>query len=293
MIEQKIITELNKLNLWEGNISLTSLDGGITNQNFIINDGAKKFVLKLSNNIPEHHILSFNVLAASKAAYLAGLSPKVIHANPNLTIMEYIESKTFTPKDICTPDNLKRILPLIKACHHQVSEQFRGPALAFWVFHVIRDYAARLISHNPKSKFQINQMIETSKLLEAKSAPFDIVFCHNDLLAANILDDGERLWLIDWDYAGFNSPLFDLGGLASNNDLSQQQEIWLLENYFEKPATNALIKRYSAMKCASLLRETMWSMVSQINPTINFDYATYTANNLARFELAYNNFLQT
>ena len=113
---------------------------------------------------------------------------------------------------------------------------------------------------------------------------------HNDLLAANFIDDGRRLWLIDWDYAGFNSPLFDLGGLASNNELSPSDEKWLLETYFERPLDDDLERRYRAMKCASLLRETMWSMVSEIHSAIDFDYAAYTAGNLARFEAAWAEF---
>jgi thiamine kinase-like enzyme len=113
------------------------------------------------------------------------------------------------------------------------------------------------------------------------------------LLPANFIDDGSRLWLIDWDYAGFNSPLFDLGGLASNNELTAEQETWLLETYFERPVDDALRRRYQAMKCASLLRETLWSMVSEIHSDIDFDYAAYTADNLTRFQGAVKEFLQS
>ena len=113
------------------------------------------------------------------------------------------------------------------------------------------------------------------------------MFGHNDWMAANILDDGARLWLIDWDYAGFNSPLFDLGGLASNNQLDAVQEAEMLALYFGAPPDAGLLKRYHAMKCASLLRETMWSMVSEVTSDLDIDYAAYTAENLARFRRAY------
>jgi len=92
------------------------------------------------------------------------------------------------------------------------------------------------------------------------------------------------LWLIDWDYAGFNSPLFDLANLASNNEYSEDLEKQLLEMYFEKAVSADLWKRYFAMKCASLLREAMWSMVSEIHSTLDFDYGQYTTENLERFE---------
>ena len=110
-----------------------------------------------------------------------------------------------------------------------------------------------------------------------------MVFSHNDLLAANFIDDGDRLWLIDWDYAGFNGPLFDLANLASNNEFNPEQEAWLLENYFDQDLSVSSWQRYYAMKCASLLREAMWSMVSEIHSDIDFDYVQYTGENLDRF----------
>jgi thiamine kinase-like enzyme len=125
--------------------------------------------------------------------------------------------------------------------------------------------------------------------LERVVGPVEIVFGHNDLLAANLIDEG-RLWLVVWEDGAFDSPLFDLGGLASNNELAPTLEERLLELYFEAPVTDELRRRYQAMKCASLLREAMWSMVSEIHMTVDFDYRAYTAENLARFEQAYESF---
>ena len=93
--------------------------------------------------------------------------------------------------------------------------------------------------------------------------------------------------LIDWDYAGFNSPLFDLGGLASNNQLSSEHEEWLLEHYFERPVSAALQRDYLAMKAASLLKETLWSMLSEYLSEIDFDYVAYSQMNLKRYQTAW------
>ena len=120
------------------------------------------------------------------------------------------------------------------------------------------------------------------------SSPIEIVFGHNDLLPANFIQDKDRIWLIDREYAGFNTPLFDLGGLASNNDFSEKEEENLLEDYFEKKITSELFIKFKAIKCASLLRETMWSMVSEITSDIEFDYKSYTEENLLKFNQAYN-----
>lgn len=159
--------------------------------------------------------------------------------------------------------------------------------MIFWVFQVIRDYANTLREGDSAYLGQLKGLLQRAEKLESAAGPYSIVFGHNDLLAANLLDDGKKLWLIDWDYAGFNSPLFDLGGLASNNSLSPERETALLEAYFEVTLNEPLWRRYQAMKCASLLRETMWSMVSEIHSTIGFDYRAYTAENRARFEAAY------
>lgn len=273
-------------------MSLEPLGGGITNVNYVVTDGDKKYVVRKGEDIPVHQVMRFNELAASRAAHAAGLSPQVIYHEPGILVLEYIRSRTLDAEMVREQAMLERILPLIKTCHREIPHYLRGAVLIFWVFHVIRDYAATLREAQSRHLSLLPGLLEISAELENVSNPTDIVFGHNDLLPANFLDDGERLWLIDWDYAGYNSPLFDLGGLASNNGLSEKQEVWLLENYFEKPITDSLMRQYQAMKCASLLRETLWSMVSEIHSEIDFDFAAYSQENLEGFEAAYQQFKQ-
>ena len=137
---------------------------------------------------------------------------------------------------------------------------------------------------------ELPRLMKVAEQLEESVGPVRLRFGHNDLLAANFIDDGKRLWLIDWDYGGFNCPLFDLANLASNNQFSAAEEDRLLEDYFETPASDELRHKLSAMKCASLLRESMWSMVSEVHLDIDVDYVAYTSENLARFERAYADF---
>ena len=100
------------------------------------------------------------------------------------------------------------------------------------------------------------------------------------------------MWLIDWDYAGFNSPLFDLGGLAANNGLTEGQEANMLQGYFGA-VDGGLWRRYRAMKAAAALRETMWSMVSEIHSDLDFDYSAYTASNLSTYRASLDAFRQS
>ena len=279
-----------RLSIWSGPVDPQPLSGGITNVNFVVEDAGRKFVIRVGEDIPVHQIMRFNEVAASRAAERAGISPAVRHQEPGVLVIDFIEGKTFDEEDVRRQTNLERVLPVIKRCHREIPAKLRGPALMFWVFHVIRDYAGTLEAGESRHLGMLPDLLAAATLLERAVGPIDVVFGHNDLLAANFIDDGERIWLVDWDYAGFNSPLFDLGGLASNNGLTPEQEDWMLESYFERPVDDALRHRYGAMKCASLLRETTWSMVSEIHSELDFDYVAYTAENLARFERAYDDF---
>jgi thiamine kinase-like enzyme len=278
---------------WSGEINMEPLEGGITNVNYRVNDAKGSYVVRVGDDIPEHQVMRFNELACTRAAHAAGVSPAVVHAEPELTVIEFIESRTLTPQEVRAPEMVPRVLDLLKTFHREAPKHLRGPAMIFWVFHVIRDYSATLAAHDHKDMALVDMLVRNGNALEIAAGPFDMVLGHNDLLAANLLDDGSRLWLIDFDYAGFNSPLFDLGGLASNNGFSAAQELAMLEAYFEAPVTDELMHRYTAMKCASLLRETMWSMVSQHTSQLDFDYESYTQENLSRFRAAHDEFLKT
>ncbi len=272
------------LSFWRGPVMPEPLSGGITNENFTVVDGAGKFVVRVGGDIPRHQIMRFNERAASHAAHAAGLSPEVVHSEDGILVLRFIEGKTLSEADVREDAALEKILPLIQRCHAEIPKHLRGPVLMFWVFHVLRDYAHTLREGGSRHGPRLAGLMDTARELEAAVGPVEVVLGHNDLLAANFMDDGQRMWLIDWDYAGFNSPLFDLANLATNNELAPAQEEWLLATYFGRAPDAGLWRRYGAMKGASLLRETLWSMVSEIHSTLDFDYAGYTATNLERFE---------
>ncbi len=278
------------LSIWRGEVDPVPLGGGITNVNFVVADGGEKFVVRIGDDIPVHGVLRFNELAASRAAFAAGVSPEIVHAEPGVLVLRFIDGKTFAAADVRDPRSLERIVPLIKRVHRDIPNHLEGAALIFWVFQVLRDYRRSLRQGNSRMIPELPRLEAVADTLEAAVGPVRITYGHNDLLAANFIDDGDRLWLVDWDYAGFNSPLFDLANLASNSELPEAQERWLLEAYFEAPVADEMWRAFTAMKCASLLREGMWSMISEIHSTLDFDYVAYTAENMARFERAYRAF---
>tara|TARA_Y100001949_G_scaffold172044_1_gene175440 strand:- start:995 stop:1804 length:810 start_codon:yes stop_codon:yes gene_type:complete len=266
------------------------LEGGITNRNFLVEHGNEKLFVRLGEDIPKHGVYRFNELAASRAAHACGISPEVVHAETGAMVLRFINGKTLEPENLREISTLKKVVPLLKTCHQQMTLHLPGSALIFWVFQVIRGYVTTLKESNSRMTKKFSRFLEINHDLEKTVGTIDLCYGHNDLLSGNFIEDNQRLWLVDWDYAGFNSPLFDLANLASNNEYSEGLEQELLEMYFENEVSDDLWKRYFAMKCASLLRESMWSMVSEIYSTLDFDYVQYTAENLGRFENTYAEF---
>lgn len=275
------------LDIWSHPVDPQPVSGGITNTNFMVRHEGKPYFVRIGDDIPLHGVMRFNELAASRAAAEIGVSPPVVHAEPGVLVLEFIEGRTLTEEDIREPETLARIVSLLRKCHHGMARQVAAPALMFWVFHIIRHYGRVLCEARSRHAPQLADLLARADRLEERIGDVRLVFGHNDLLPANFIDDGNRLWLIDWDYAGFNSPLFDLGGLSSNSQFGEDRDHALLAQYFGGDVSDADFAGLQAMKAASLLRETMWSMVSEVHSAVDFDFESYTAENLERFEAAW------
>ena len=287
----RAIDKAMALPCWHAAENPRILEGGITNVNLLIADQGQDYVVRMGVDIPEHGIMRFNELALSRAAHAAGISPAVHHAQTGILVLEFIKSTSLTEADVRDPRMLLQVVELLGRVHRDMAGFARGPILSFWVFHVLRDYAARLTNDGSPYTSMLSELLIQARDMEAIIGPVELVLSHNDMLPANILRGSDRLWLIDWEYGGFNSPLFDLGGLATNCGLDTVAEHTLLTAYYGQAPDAQLMKRYTAMKCASLLRETMWSMVSEVTSKLDFDYAQYTAENLAHYKSAYQSYL--
>ena len=259
----------------------------MTNLNFKVSDGAEKYVVRLGEDDPVHLISRANEVASCEAAYRIGVSPELVYHEPGILVVRFVDGQVYAETDVRDDDNLQRIVAVLKRFHREIPAQFKQVPVMFWVFQVLRHYRSLIADGDSAHHSRLDELTRIATQLEQDVGPVEIVFGHNDLLAANFIDDGEQIWLIDFDYAGFNSPLFDLSNLASNNELDTEQERKMLEQYFETELADRQLESYHAMKCASLLRETMWSMVSELYSRVDMDFAEYTAMNLARFESVY------
>jgi thiamine kinase-like enzyme len=279
-----------RLPCWRGEVKIEPLSGGMTNLNFKVCDAAANYVVRLGEDDPVHLISRRNEVACCQAACEIGVSPELVYHEDGILVVRFVDGKVFDEADVRIETNLHRIVELLQRFHHQLPQRFNQVAVMFWVFQVLRHYHNLLDRGDSAHAARLPQLARIASDLEAAVGPVEIVFGHNDLLPANFIDDGDKIWLIDFDYAGFNSPLFDLSNLASNNELSAAQELGMLQQYFGASPGRSRLASYHAMKCASLLRETMWSMVSELYSRVQMDFADYTQKNLARFETVYAEF---
>lgn len=276
------IARVEALACWRAPAHAAPLSGGITNRNYVVRAGGERFVVRLGADIPHHMVLRWHELAVSRAAHAAGLSPDIVHAEPGALVMRFVEGETLTAEGVRA--RIPAVAALLRLCHEGLAHHMRGAVLAFWPFQIARDYAATLRAGGSPWGGRLDDLLALNDRLERALGPTTLVLAHNDLLAGNLIDDGRRLWLIDWDYAGLNTPLFDLANLATNNAFAPAEEAALLEAYLGAAPDAATRRGHGAMRVASLLRETLWSMVSELHPAVDFDYAAYTRDNLARLE---------
>lgn len=270
---------------WSGGIDAQPLAGGLSNESWLVTDSAGRHVVRFGKDYPFHHVLREREVSVARAAHAAGFAPRVEYAEPGVMVSAFIEARTWTEADMRAEP--ERIAHLLSDFHTAMPAEISGPGFMFWVFHVIRDYARTLAAKNSPHAGELPRFLEIADELEQAQKPLPIIFGHNDLLPANFLDDGKRLWLIDFEYAGFNTAMFDLAGAASNSGMDEEASQRLLSAYFDGPGEPALRRAFDAMQCASLLREAMWAMISAIYLAApGADYEAYAQENLDRLAAA-------
>jgi len=272
------------LPIWSGPVTLAPLSGGISNLSFTATDTSGKYVVRVTRDFPFHHVFRDREVMAARAAHAAGLAPEVVHAEPGLMVSRFIEGRVLTVADVQA--SIPRIARFVGRVHRELLPRLSGTPFMFWVFHVNRDYVRQLReAGHPEAP--LATWTEVNGELEAAQMPLPIVAGHHDLLAANLIDDGTRLWLIDYEYAGFSTAMFDLANLSSNNNFSAEQSRLLLETYFGGPPGEDILRSHAAMECASLLREALWSLVSVEHlDRPGVDYAAYAEENFAKLDTA-------
>ncbi|MDX6437557.1 MAG: hypothetical protein QOF45_140 [Gaiellaceae bacterium] len=257
------------------------LGGGITNRNFKItlDDGA--YVLRVGGRDTELLGIDRRVEhEASLAAAAVGVGPQVIaFVEPEgYLVTRFLEGKVVEPEAIREPGSLRRVAQSLRAVHG-------GPPIParFDPFRVVQAYAATATAHGVVVPDAFDRAQKTAALVARARGPAAERPCHNDLLTANFIDDGTRIRIVDWEYAGMGDIFFDLANFAVNNALSDEQTVELLRAYFGdvRPQHERAL---TLMRFMSDFREAMWGVVQQALSDLDFDFRGYADEHFERLE---------
>ena len=292
------IERARALPIWSGAVEPVLLSGGLSNINLTAEDAGQRYVIRVGEDEPFFGVSREHELQAFRAAHAAGVAPEVVYAEPGLMVIRFIGGRSLLPADVHEPARLAKVARLFRRLHREAHKHLGSTGFMFWPFQHHRAYIRLLQERSDRLYERWRDMLPglaaANEALERAMGPATIVFGHNDLNPQNIMDDGERLWFVDWEFGGFTVDLFDLGVLAMNIEIGPGEIDPYLENYFEAPATDALRYRFAAATVLAAIRETTWSMVSEVmDKPIDFDFRVYSTMNADRYERMYAEFRNT
>jgi aminoglycoside phosphotransferase (APT) family kinase protein len=256
-----------------------ALDGGITNRNYRVTLGGAPLVVRLCGKRtgPLGIDRDTECLAAERASEL-GIGPPVVARLPaeGVLVCAFVDGAPLEQDELRRPRVLGEVASALRAFH-------AGPPLptAFAVFRLVADQGdlGAAVPADREDLLGIARRIERALAGHSEHAP---VPCHNDLLRANLLRTADGLRLVDWEYAGMNDRYFDLGNLAANNGLDDEDEHALLAAYWGEAATPRRLAALGLMRFVSDFREAMWGLAQTVLSDLDVDYAAYADEHFAR-----------
>ncbi len=247
------------------------LSGGLTNVNLKVTTSEQTVVVRIPQAGSE--LLSIDRRAEhlnSRAAADAGVGAPVLefHEDPFLLVIGFLEGKTFNDDDLRNGGHLARVAASCRQLHS--GERFVSD---FDMFEVQRTYLGIVQEHGfrlPERYLEFADKVEQIKRVFA-AKPAATVPCNNDLLAGNFIDDGKKLWLIDYEYAGNNDACFELGNIWSEAGLTMDQ----LEELMEAYDGRLLRHRVARARLWGLMSKygwTLWGSIQHSVSPIDFDF---------------------
>ena len=259
------------------------LPGGLTNRNYKVTTPDGSFVARISGAGSELLEIDRDCeYRNSVAAAAAGAGPPVVEYRPqdSMLIIGYIEGRTLGSADVAEPRTITRIARGCRRLHQ--GERFGND---FDMFAIQRRYLAVARTRGFRIPAGYEDLMPHFDAIAAALTASDrdgTVPCNNDLLPANLIDDGDRIWLIDYEYSGNNDPCFELGNIWSECGLTTDALADLVTAYYGR-ASRGLIARARLLGLASKYGWTLWGAIQHAASPIDFDFWSWA---MERFDSA-------
>ena len=257
---------------------ITELGGGITNYNFKVEAVGGTFVLRMGGAKTELLGIDRAVeYAAGTRAFEVGVGPELVAFVPSQgwLVARFVEGRTISPAEMREPEMLARVAGALRRFHEAPPIPGR-----FDAHQVVEDYHAKALAYGVTIPPEFDAAHDMSERLRSARGPQPLVPCHNDLLNANFLDDGQ-IRIVDWEYAGMGDRFFDLANFSVNHEFSVDEDRRLLEAYFGE-AREADLASVRLMRFMSDFREAMWGVLQSGISELDFAFTEYAAKHFER-----------
>jgi thiamine kinase-like enzyme len=281
--------------VWPGRAArFEVLGGGITNHNAKVELDGEVYVLRVAGK--DTGLLGIDRQVehdATVAAGALGVGPEVVSfiEPEGWLVTRFIAGNPIPIERMREPENLDRVASALRAVH-------RGPPVSgrFDSFRVVERYLEIALRRGGVEPDRYSWAHDIAGRIEGTRAGDEPRLCHNDLLNANFIDDGERIRIVDWEYAGMGDRFFDLANFAINHELGpEEREAFFLA--YSGDVRREEVRALELMRFMSDFREAMWGVVQTAISQLDFDFAAYAAEHFDRLErtaaeLAFQNALE-
>jgi thiamine kinase-like enzyme len=274
---------LQKIDDWRNKqVEIQEMTGGMTNKNYRVNVEGRPFFVRVPGASTELLAIDRdNEYHSSKVAAAAGIGPKVLYPLPEhkVMVLEFLDGETMSIESLGAPGMPTRIAHSLKKLHAGAKclNEFNMFRLVEFYMDIVKTDQVR-IPDDYRDRMTVLSRIEAA--VQKKSLAG--VPCNNDLLAENYIDDGQMLWLIDYEYSGNNDPCFELGNTCQEQQYNEDQYAELCAAYFGA-AQRSLLARMYLFSIMSDFGWTLWGSIQNKISQLNFDFWEYT---IGRWERA-------
>ena len=163
---------IRALPIWRGAITIAPLKGGLSNESWLVSDGAGRHVVRFGKDFPFHHVLREREMMTARAAHAAGFAPEVHYSEPGVMVTAFLGAKTYGADDVRA--NVGRIAGWCARFHDEMPQHVSGAGFMFWPFHVIRDYARTLEAGDSRMAHALPGYLALADELERAQTPLPV-----------------------------------------------------------------------------------------------------------------------
>lgn len=258
--------------------------GGLTNLVYLVDTGSERVIVRIPGAGTEEYVDRAVEAVNARAAAAAGVSAEVIWADPDsgLMVSRAIDGiVTMTPELFGSRPGAPARAGAALAKLHRSGQSFD---FRFELFSMIDEYLRLLSTKDVDLPEGYNDIVAAAEPVKALLAehPVPLAPCHCDPLCENFLDDGETMWIVDWEYSGMNDPHWDVGDLSVEAGLDDRLETELMRGYFGRDPTAAEHGRIVIYKAMCDLLWTLWGLIQHADGNPAEDFWAYSTGRFDR-----------